>query len=146
MQTLTISSSVRPGRIAVLCDIADPEWVHSCRHILEIFSCVWGGHANIILPTDGETIQPLFWKILEKFDPDYICAYRPTLRNLEERDPAAFEEKVADLLASWGADFELTEEMIDRARDSLRGVQTTSFTISAHLEQELKARISPFFF
>jgi len=77
MQTLTISASVRPGRVAVLFEITDPEWMHSCRHILEVFSSLWGGHANIIIPTDGNTIQPLFWQILEKFDPDYICAHGP---------------------------------------------------------------------
>lgn len=146
MQTLTISAGVRPGRIAVLCDIDDPEWVYSCRHILEIFSGVWGGHANIVIPTDGKTIQPLFWQILEKFDPDYICEYRSTLRDLEERDPQAFEERVAEMLASWGEDYELTQDMIDRARNGLRGEETTSFTVSAQLAQELKARIAPFFF
>jgi hypothetical protein len=87
MQALTIAASIRPGRVAVLCDIADPEWMRSCRHILEIFSTLWGGHGNIIIPTDGKTIQPIFWQILETFDPDHVCEYRPSLRDLEERDP-----------------------------------------------------------
>jgi hypothetical protein len=145
MQTLTISASVRPGRVAVLCDIADPEWMRSCRHILEIFSSVWGGHGNIIIPTDGNTIQSLFWQILEKFDPDYICEYRPTLRDLEERDPQAFEGMLAEQLNSWGEGFEPTQDMIDRARANLRSAQTKAFTISAQLAQELKIWIAPIF-
>lgn len=145
MQTLTVSASVRPDRIAVLCDIADPEWMDSCRHILEIFSSVWGGHANVIIPTDGNTIEPLFWQLLEEFDPDYICAYRPTLRDLEERAPQAFEQQLAQQIASWGGDYEPTQDMLDRTRDNLRRVQTSSFTVSMQLAQELKARIAPFF-
>jgi hypothetical protein len=113
METLTISASVRPGRVAVLCDIDDPEWMYSCRNILEVFSWVWGGHANIIIPTDGKTIQPLFWQILEKFDPDYICEYRPTFRDLEERDPEAFGLKVAEQLAAWAEGFEPTQDMLN---------------------------------
>jgi hypothetical protein len=146
MQTLTISASVRPGRAAVLCDIADPEWMNSCRNILEIFSWIWGGHANIIIPTDGKTIHPLFWKVLEKFDPDYICEYQSTLRDLEERDPETFGLKVAEQLASWEEDFEPTQYMKDRARDTLRAQQATSFTVSEQLAQELKSRITPFYF
>jgi hypothetical protein len=146
MQTLTISASVRPGRVAVVCDIADPEWMRSCRHILEIFSSVWGGHGNIIIPTDGNTIQPLFWEILEKFDPDYIYEYRPTLRDLEERDPQAFEGKLAEQLDSWGEGVEPTQDMIDRARANLRSAHTNAFTISAQLAQQLKTRVAPFFY
>jgi hypothetical protein len=120
--------------------------MYSCRNVLEVFSWVWGGHANIIIPTDGKTIQPLFWHVLEKFDPDYICEYRSTLRDLEERDPEAFGLKVAERLVLWAEGFEPTQDMIDRARDNLRAEQTTSFTVSAQLAQELKVRITPFYF
>jgi hypothetical protein len=41
---------------------------------------MWGGWGNIIVPTDGKEIDPLFWRILECFDPDYLEAYRRTGR------------------------------------------------------------------
>lgn len=120
--------------------------MYSCRNILEVFSWIWGGHANIIIPTDGKTIQSLLWRVLEKFDPDYICEYRSTLRDLEERDPEAFGLKLAEQLTSWAEGFEPTQDMIDRARDNLRAEQTTNFTVSAQLAQELKTCITPFYF
>lgn len=146
MQTLTIGASVRPGRVAVLCDIDDAEWLYSCRHILEIFSTVWGGHGNIIIPTDGTSIQPLFWQILEKFDPDYIYAYSPTWRDVEERDPQTFDRKLDEVLTSWGPEYVLTENMINRARSNVRRERRSNFAISPQLAQELKARITPFFY
>lgn len=146
MQTLTISASVRPGRVAVLCDMADPEWRRSCRHILEIFSTLWGGHGNIIIPTDGKTIQPIFWRILETFDPDHICEYRPSLRDLEERDPQAFEQIVAEQIETWPDGGQPTNAEMDRVRKGMRNADNSNFAVTPALAQELKARIAPFFF
>lgn len=146
MQTLTISASVRPHRVAVLCDIADLEWRRSCRHILEIFSTLWGGHGNIIIPTDGKTIQPFFWKILEKYDPDYICEYRPSLRDLEERNPQAFEQIVARQVEPWPDGRQPTNAEMERVRKGIRNADNSNFVVMPALAQELKARIAPFFF
>lgn len=146
MQTLTISASVRPRRVAILCDIADPEWMRSCRHILEIFSTLWGGHGNIIIPTDGCTIQPIFWRILEAFDPDHIYKYRPSFRDLEERDPQAFEQIVAEKIRGLSRGNQPTSREIDRVRKALRNEDNSKFAVTSELAQELKARIAPFFF
>jgi hypothetical protein len=104
LQTLSVATSLRPGRIAVLCDISDPNWSYTCKHILELFSSLWGGHGCIIVPTDGSTIGSLFWKILEVFDPDYVCEYRITYRDLDERDPDAFSQFVTTTIKGWGQD------------------------------------------
>jgi hypothetical protein len=114
MQTLTISASVRPGRVAVLCDIADPEWMYSCRYILETFSTIWCDHSNIVIPTDGKTIRPLFGK--SSSNSTRTTSARPTLRHLEERDPAAFEAKIAEQLATWGEDYESNGNVWSAAR------------------------------
>jgi hypothetical protein len=64
----------------VLLDAKDPQWQSSCLRIVEYFTRMWGGWGNIIVPTDGKEIDPLFWRILECFDPDYLEAYRRTGR------------------------------------------------------------------
>jgi len=120
--------------------------MRSCRHILEIFSTLWGGHGNIIIPTNGSTIEPIFWKILETFDPDHICEYRPSLRDLEERDLGAFEQIVADQIKSWSDGRQPSNEEIDRVRKGLRNADNSSFAVTPALAKELKARIAPFFF
>ena len=120
--------------------------MRSCRHILEIFSTLWGGHGNIIIPTDGSTIQPIFWQILETFDPDHICEYRPSLRDLEERDLAEFEQMVALRGQSWPDRAQPTDAEMERVRRGIRSADNSNFTVMPALAQELKARIAPFFF
>ena len=147
MQTLTVSTSLRPGRIAVFCNIDDHNWNHTCRHILELFSSLWGGHGCIIVPTDGNTIEPLFWKILEVFDPDYLCEYRITYRDLDERDPEAFKLFVNNRIKEENQDpGTLIAEDMSRVRSSLRREEASAVPISSQLKQELKKRLAPFFF
>jgi len=147
LQTLSVATSLRPGRIAVLCDIGDPNWSHTCRHILELFSSLWGGHGCIIVPTNGNTIDPLFWKILEVFDPDYLCEYRITYRDLDERDPEAFALFVTNRVKEENEDpSTLSAEEMNRVRSSLRKEDMSAVPISSQLKQELKKRLAPFFF
>jgi hypothetical protein len=72
----TFSSRVRPIRVAVLTDVADPEWQRSCLAILEFLTQIWGGREAIIVPTDGKTIDDNFWALLSVHDPDIILTYR----------------------------------------------------------------------
>jgi hypothetical protein len=66
-----IPSTVRSGRIAFLLDINEPEWKRCCLHLLDHFARLWGGYGNIIVPADGNTIDPIFWELLEESDPDH---------------------------------------------------------------------------
>ncbi len=60
----TINASVRPARVAVLVDRSDEDWQDTCLHVIEFFSQIWGGAYNLIIPTDGKTIDERFWTIL----------------------------------------------------------------------------------
>ena len=97
-------------------------------------------------PTDGGTIQPIFWQILETFDPDHICEYRPSLRDLEERDPQAFEQIVAWRSRVWPDRAQPTDAEMERVRKGIRSADNSNFAVMPALAQELKARIAPFFF
>lgn len=145
MQTLTVATSVRPGRIAVLYDIADQDWIGSCQNILDLCASLWGGLASIIIPTDGTTISPLFWQLLETFDPDYICVYRATLRDLEQRDPNAFEQEVSAHIKQWDVGIVLDDNTLQEVRKKMRNLPLNNFTLSPELATEIKSRVAPFF-
>src|SRR3954451_10895403 len=101
MRNLAIGTSVRPGRVAIFIDANGNEWQTTCLRAIEYFTRMWGGSGNIIIPTDGKEIAPLFWEILERFDPDYLEVYRRTYQDIEIQEPESFEQLYPRLLASW---------------------------------------------
>jgi hypothetical protein len=148
MRHLTIGTSVRPGRVAVLVDINEPQWQHVCTRIIEFFTRLWGGCGNIIVPTDGKRIGALFWSILERFDPDYLEVYQRTGWDVEIEEPAKFEEAYQRHIAAWERQIEGKTEQhaAESIRDGLRRGGLTSFAISPELQEELRDRLAPFYF
>jgi len=136
----TIVATVRPPRIAVLVHTADPHWQSTCVRVIEFFSQVWGGHYNIIVPTDGKTVDPPFWGILRAFDPDYVYSYRLSGRDIKINEPAKFEALLERSMAgSQGGDRGFFEEALEEA-------QYTDFDISNELCGQIKRQLIPFFF
>jgi len=143
METLsfkTIVATARPPRIAVLVHTIDPHWRNTCVRIIEFFTQLWGGHYNIIIPTDGKTIEPRFWAILQAFDPDYVYAYRLSGRDIKANDPEKFQKM-------------LTREMVNFEEDQRSVVENTledvgyaDFRLSEELGREVRDRVMPFFF
>ncbi len=83
----TFITRVRPHRVAVLTNIADPHWQDTCIGIIEYFTKLWGGTHRIIVPTDGKTIDETFWAVLSSHDPDTIYRYQRTGEDECIRDP-----------------------------------------------------------
>lgn len=73
----SLSTRIRPPRYAVLVDINSKDWIKDCKTVIEWFSLHWGGLNNIIIPTDNNKIDDVFWSILEVFKPDYCIQYIP---------------------------------------------------------------------
>lgn len=82
----TITTKVRSPRFALLIDIKSPYWKAHISGAIQSFSQTWGGEHFIIVPTDGKTIDEVFWNILKKYSPDYIGRYIPCLADLKEAD------------------------------------------------------------
>jgi hypothetical protein len=141
----TLFVSVRPGRVAVLVNSADSDWMHTCVRVLEFLSTVWGGKHSLILPTNGATISETFWQLLEAFDPDYIYYYRKTMEDKRRSEPASYEEILKNECERHGAtsDEDPIRNELDRA---LRNAFTEDFNISPELQEELKFRVAPLFF
>ncbi len=99
-----------------------------------------GGHYNIIIPTDGKTIDPLFWGILGAFDPDYVYSYRLSGRDIKVNEPGKFRERLArEMVNLQGCEESLVEKTLEEARYA-------DFDISNELCEQIKRRLIPFFF
>jgi hypothetical protein len=148
MRHLAIETRVRPGRVAVLVDVGDAAWQRTCLRVIEFFTRLWGGCGNIIIPTDGKTISPLFWRILGRFDPDYLNSYARTRRDIEIEEPAKFEEAYQRHIAAWEKQIgeKSNPHAADTIRDNLRNSGLSQFGISSELQQELRDRLAPYYF
>src|SRR5437764_11190751 len=90
----TVYAGVRPPRVAILLDTGDQQWQETCRRLMECFSSTWGCKYSVIIPTDGRSISPFFWTLLEAFDPDYICHYQKTGLDWKIALPALYKERL----------------------------------------------------
>jgi len=72
-----VGLGLRPPRLAVLIG-SNCDWGH-CVYLIGTLTQIWGGVAYAIVPTDGETISPLFWRLLKRYDPDWIARYGDTV-------------------------------------------------------------------
>jgi len=148
MRNMIVGTSVRPGRLAILVDITDASWQQACVRIIEYLTRMWGGCGNIIVPTNGREILPMFWNILERFDPDYLLYYRKTGRDMEMETPEKFDEAYQIYLSAWKRDIGsvANENQAKDIRENLRSSVASTFDISPELQQEIKERLAPFYF
>lgn len=65
----------RPDRVATLVNVANPHWVDACLDIMDWYSEMWGGCANVVVPTDGKSIDKAFLRLLREYDPDTVHVY-----------------------------------------------------------------------
>ena len=86
-----VTTYVRPQRVVTFINKNDKYWMHTATRIIECYSMLWGGANNIIVPTDGETIDEKFWIILEKYDPDYLFLYHSKPLDLKIADPEKYK-------------------------------------------------------
>ena len=80
-------------------DSADSGWRHTTARIIEFLSSVWGGKHSVIIPTDGSTIEPIFWIVLEKFSPDYVFFYQKTWRDIQISDPENYAVSLESVIS-----------------------------------------------
>ena len=138
---------VRPHRIAVLTNLADPNWQNACLGIVEYFTKLWGGTHCIIIPTDGKTIDETFWSVLSSHDPDTIYRYQRTGADEQIRDQEAFNKLVAVTVSEEakqaGCEEEELRAWIERA---ILEAPFDEWEVSESLREELLMRIAPFHF
>jgi hypothetical protein len=57
---------------------SDCTWGH-CICVIGALTQFWGGAACAVVPTDGQSISPLFWQLLKRYDPDWVVRYGDTV-------------------------------------------------------------------
>lgn len=129
-------------------DKSDKNWEDTCLRAVEFFSQVWGGAYNIIVPTDGKTIDERFWTILEAFDPDNVYFYRKSGEDIRLSSPEEFQGLLDSHVSSWVTQFgdQGIEHAKERIEKDLRGAWASDFSITFGLQDEIKVRLSPFYF
>lgn len=144
----TIHTAVRPARVVALLDRNDQDWQDTCVHVIEFFSQLWGGAYNLIVPTDGQSIDERFWTILEAFDPDYVYVYGKTGEDLRIGKPDQYAKLLDAHLNSWVSKYgsQNTEAIKKQIDDDLRGTWASEFAVTPELQNEIKARLAPFWF
>jgi hypothetical protein len=143
-----VDSRARPARIAVLIDANDTEWHHTTTRIVELLSAIWGGKQGIIVPTNGPTVDSVFWALLEMFSPDYIFQYLKTGRDLSLSQPEKFnaivEREISHYAGTSGEDVEKEREQ--EIRKALSQAWVDRFGLDNNLRRELANRLVPFHF
>lgn len=143
----TIIARARAHRVAVLVDIDDPYWETSCVGVIQFLTKLWGGSLAVIIPTDGRTISEEFWAVLSVHDPDKILCYQTTGKDLKIADPEKFklyvDQWTARNLQSTGMS---EEELRPQMEEYVSKRNTSNFSISEELSQEIIRRLAPLHF
>lgn len=109
-----ISTGIRPQKMAVFFNKDSGNWKSIIEGIIEIFSTMWGGNFNVIIPTDGKVIEEHFMVLLKEFDPDICCYYQSTnldqLYSSERR--AEREETIKTLMVTHEFSRQLAERQL----------------------------------
>jgi hypothetical protein len=147
MEFQTVLSGVRPARIAVLIDKNNADWAIAVQHILEFLTQLWGGEHSLLIPTDGSSIDPVFWTLLNKFDPDYVYTYLKTGRDDRLKNPEQFKTMVEREITSWLKQNPGSDESY--ARPEIEDIfldHSYEFKISDELKDKIARELVPFNF
>lgn len=138
-----ITLSVRTPRFAVLIDKKEKYWKAFVNGFVQSVSQAWGGEYFIIIPTDGKTIDEKFWEILEAYNPDKIGRYIPNFLDMEEADPEAYTQVKDNHRRSWNLP---EEEFEQHWSEAIKSGNIGGLEVDKDLSEELKNRLSPFYF
>jgi hypothetical protein len=103
---LSASLVVRPVRACVFVPAVESiAWQRLVEHALAAQTRVWGGWFNLVVPTAWDLgNDELFWRLIDRFDPDVVGLHVPTYSDIAEVAPASYAKA------------------IERAEEELRGL------------------------
>jgi hypothetical protein len=65
------------------------------EHALATQARIWGGNQNLVVPLGWDIgNEELFWRLIDRCDPDVIALHSPTLADVEEIAPDLYTEQV----------------------------------------------------
>ncbi len=89
--------TARPVRACVFVPIVEGvAWQRLVEHALATQMRAWGGAFNLVVPTTPEIADDgLFWRLVDRFDPDVVALHLPTYADVEEFAPERYAEAIA---------------------------------------------------
>jgi len=93
---LPATLTARPFRVCVFVPgVEDVPWERMVEHALAAQTRVWGGSSNLIVPMHPEIeADDVFWRIVDRFDPDLIGLHVPALADAKEIAPEAYRDVI----------------------------------------------------
>jgi hypothetical protein len=135
----------RPVRACVFVpSVEGVRWERMVEHALGTQARIWGGNQNLIVPLGWEVAdEELFWRLVDRCDPDVVALHAPTLADVEEIAPDVYGDAVQRIdqgLRDAGFnDNAVIAREIDRRRDG----PFWSFELSEALRTKLVERLAP---
>jgi hypothetical protein len=129
----------RPARLCVFVPAVEGlAWERLVEHALAVQTRFWGGGANLVVPTGWDVAEDeVFWRLIDRFDPDVVGIHVPTYADVEELAPeryAAAVENVKGQLTELG--FEA-----DRGAAEIAGLGDQWFWEDWQLPENLPGRL-----
>jgi hypothetical protein len=112
----------RPVRACIVVpSVEGVAWQRLVEHALAAQTRVWGGSYNLVVPGGLEVAEDeLFWRLVDRFDPDVMGLHLPTFADVEEIAPDIYAEAVERLhqqLRDKGFEEQTRADEISRLRD-----------------------------
>ena len=108
---------------------------------------VWGGRYVPIVPSDGESIEEPFWRVLKAYDPDYLFRYQPVGADIEEYDSEVFSERIREISGDFSEeDSDISSQMEEREIEDFRNLRLDETQVDASLRSQLLEGLNPFHF
>lgn len=133
----------RPVRACVLVpSVTDVSWYRIVEHALAAQSRVWGGGSNLIVPTGWDVAEDeLFWRLVDRFDPDVLVVHAPSWEEVEAIAPEIFESRMTRVRAEL-SDLGFSEEAQSEEVARLRGEIAWGIEPTAELQTKLIERVA----
>jgi hypothetical protein len=93
---LSMTLTVRPARACIFVpDIEGVPWERLVEQAIASQVRVWGGGKNLIVPVGWAiTDDEIFWRIIDRLDPDVIGVYQPTYADIAEAAPELYARQM----------------------------------------------------
>jgi hypothetical protein len=136
----------RPTRVCVFVpSVEGIPWERMVEHALATQARIWGGNQNLVVPLGWDIAsEELFWRLVDRCDPDIVALHSPTLGDVEGIAPDVYAtavERADQSLGELGFNDEARAAEIDRRRE----LAFWDFGLSDALDTKLVERIAPLY-
>jgi len=115
------------------------------EHALAAQARIWGGNQNLVVSLGWEVgSEELFWRLVERCDPDVVGLHSPSLADLEEIAPDLYADQVQRIVQGLrDAGFNDEQTHADQIAQRREAPFWEQFDLSKELRAKLVERVAP---